>query len=173
MGDPEPRPQLILVFDSIKLAWVVGVVVGASAMDSSPVVGAFIAAASLVLAAVSLKPVQLRSTDAGASLGVLRRGRWEWWSSDQVAAIKYAHWPGMLRGTARLRFETIDGAKVAVPGTMGRMLWRSPNLQRTPSRSSARVRVMGLVSFLRLVRHSFGQSIETDGAEWWSPARPT
>lgn len=173
MGDPEARSQLILVFDSIKLAWVVGIVVGASAMDDSPVVGAVIAAVSLVLAAVSLKPVQLRSTDAGTSLGVLRRGRWEWWSSDQVAAIQYAHWPGMFRGTARLRFQTIDGTNVTLPGTVGRMLWRSPDLEPAPKLSSARVRVMGLVGFLRLVRHSFGRPIETEGAEWWSPAQPT
>jgi hypothetical protein len=173
VGETEARSQLILVFDSIKLAWIFGIAFAAFAAGNSPVVAAVIAVASLMLAAVSLKPVRLRTTDTGASLGVLRRWRWEWWSSEQVAVIQYAHWPGMFRGTARLRFQTVDGTKVTLPGTVGRMLWRTPDLQRSPNLTSARVRVVGAVAFLRLVRYSFDRPIETEGAEWFSPAQPT
>jgi len=160
------------VFASLKLAWVPGIVVSWFVLSDDPIIAGIIAVVSLLFGAMLLKPVRLRTTESGTSLGVLRRFRWEWWSSEEIAVIQHAHWPGMPRATASLRFQTVDGTKVYLPGTMGRMLLRSPDLEVDPRPSSSRLRVVLTTGFLRLVRNSFDQPIETEGAEWFSPAQP-
>jgi hypothetical protein len=77
----------------------------------------------------------------------------------------------MLRATASLRFITNDGTTVYLPGTAGRMLGRSPELEASalPHR---RFRLVLTTGFLRLVQNSFGRSIDTEGAEWFSSTRP-
>ena len=84
----EPRSQLIIVVASLKLVWLLGVVFAVLVVDDSPATAAIVAAASMLLGAVLLKPVRLRTFESGASLGVLRRLRSETWSSDEIAEIQ-------------------------------------------------------------------------------------
>jgi hypothetical protein len=148
-----------------------GIVFAVFVADRGLLVAGVVAAVSVLLGIWLLRPVRLRTVGSAVSLGVFRRGRWEWWESDRVAAIQYAHWPGMLRATASLRFITSDGTTVCLPGTAGRMLWRSPTLE-SPTPSHRRFRLVLTVGFLRLVQNSFGRAIETEGAEWFPSARP-
>jgi hypothetical protein len=121
--------QLIVVLAPHKLAWIAGIVFAALVAGDSPVAAAFATIGSLLLAAFLLRPVRLLDGGSGtAAIGVLRRFRWEWWSTEQVESVRYVHRLGMLRGTARLELTTVDGAAVALPGTTGRMLLRSPQL---------------------------------------------
>lgn len=172
MSEEDVQSQFVVVLSASKTVWLPGVVLAVLVADDSPTVAAVITAISLVFAAMLLKPVRLNTSESGPALGVLRGFRWEWWRSDDVASIQYAHWPGTLRGTASMRFRTVDGIVVYLPGTSGRMLWTSPNLENPVASNAQRVRLLRTSGFLRLVHNSFDLPIETDGAEWFSPARP-
>ena len=71
-----------------------------------------------------------------------------------------------------MRFRTVGGTTVYLPGTTGRMLFKSPDLQVASHPKAARLRVVLTTGFLRILRGSFDRPIETEGAEWFSPARP-
>ena len=129
MSEPTQRSQVIVLFDLSKLAWIVGIVFALMLVDESAVAAVAVAAISLVVGVLLLRPVRLKTSESGASLGVLRLFRWEWWSSREIEAIEYAHWPGSLRGSASLRFRLVGGTTARLPGTSGRMLWKSPSLQ--------------------------------------------
>lgn len=159
------------MFASYKLVWLLGIVFAVLVAERSLLEAGVVATVSVLFGLFLLRPVRLRTAGSVVSLGVLRRGRWEWWDSGEVAAIQYAHWPGMLRATASLRFITNDGSTVHLPGTAGRMLWRSPELE-CPMPPRRRFRLVLTAGFLRLVQNSFGRSIETEGAEWLSSERP-
>jgi hypothetical protein len=163
---------VVVVIASHKFFWLPGIVFAVlEARQNRLLEAGVVATVSVLLGLFLLRPVRLRTAGSVVSLGVLRRGRWEWWDSDQVSAIQYAHWPGMLRATASLRFITNDGTTVSLPGTTGRMLWRSPELE-SPAIPQRRFRLVLTVGLLRLVRNSFGRPIDTEGAEWLSSARP-
>jgi len=174
MNEPDSRSQLLVVLASYKLAWIAGVVSAALIAGDSPAAAALTMVVSLLLGAFLLRPVRLADAASGAgAIGVLRRFRWEWWRSGEIESVRYVHRPGMLRGTARLELTTIEGAVVALPGTTGRMLVRSPDLNGEKSLSSGRPTVVTTGKFLRRVQDLFDVAVETSGAEWFSAGRPT
>lgn len=172
MNEENVHSQFIVHLDGSRFIWVIGIVFAVLLADEFPIEAVAIAVLSLVYAAAQLRPVRLMSSESGASLGVLRRCRWEWWSHHDIALIQYAHWPRNFRGMASMRMRTVDGATVHLPGTTGGMLWRAPDLQLPLQLGSRRVRVLSTPKFLRLLRCTLNVPIETEGAEWLSPARP-
>lgn len=160
--------QYLVVLSTLKLYWSIGIVFAYSIHDYAPWEALVFLLLSVFLGVYGLRPIRLSSGGAGA-IGVLRLSGWEWWESAEIASLRYATTPWMLRFTARLVLVTHDGRAIRLPGTRGRMLFRKPSFDEVARPSRRPVTFLTTPAFLRRVAGDLGVRVDTTGAEWFSP----